>query len=64
MVKQFAAGKIVIPCMTEGDVYDVKPGSVRMYTQGSYFDGVNNATAVSTGNIIQICKLSPFHKKW
>ena len=53
MVKQFAAGKIVIPCMTEGDVYDVKPGSVRMYTQGSYFDGVNNATAVSTGTTIQ-----------
>ena len=63
MVKQFAAGKIVIPCMTEGDVYDVKPGSVRMYTQGSYFDGVNNATAVSTGNTIRIWKLNPFNQE-
>ena len=47
MVKQYNNGKIEIPCTEEGMVYDVKEGSLRMYTQGSYYDGVNNATAVS-----------------
>jgi len=45
MVKQYNNGKIEIPCTEEGMVYDVKEGSLRMYTQGSYYDGVNNATA-------------------
>ena len=47
MVKQYDNGKNDIPCTEEGMVYDVKEGSLRMYTKGSYYDGVLNATAVS-----------------
>ena len=47
MTKQFANGRITIPCVREDQIYQVRMGSLRLYENGQYATASTNATAVS-----------------
>ena len=47
MTKQFANGRIAIPCVREDQIYQVRMGSLRLYENGQYATASTNATAVS-----------------
>ena len=47
MARQFEQGRISIPCRSEGQIYRLRAGSLRMYKGGIYYDLATNTTATA-----------------